>query len=672
MNAFLLLALIPAADAKKVTFDEHVLPIMKDKCASCHNQDKKRGGLVVVNYTQLMAGGSSGAAVKVGDPDNSLLYRLMAHVQEPIMPPKSQKPTKESLDVVHKWIAGGAPENAGSKVVVPDKPKVDFTLAAVTKGKPAGPPPMPPATLSLEPIVRASRETALTALAASPWAPLVAVGGQKQVLLYHSDTLDLLGVLPFPEGTPHVLKFSRNGSLLLAGGGRGGKSGRVVIWSVTKGERLFAVGDEADAVLAADVSPDQTRIALGGPGKLVRIYSTKDGKLLSEIKKHTDWITSVEFSPDGVLLATGDRAGGLYVWEAFTAREYFTLRGHTAAITDVSWRLDSNVVASVSEDTTIRLFEMENGNQVRTWGAHGGGGQAVCYGKDGKIVSAGRDRLARLWDGNGANVRNFEALPDVALKAVFSHDGGRVIAGDWTGQVVAWNVADGRRIGTLNPNPPGVAEQLVLAQKAVGEKQKAFETLDATAKAAESAFVKVNADLAAAQKVVADAAGLEQKLNQAKASVATAQAALKNAREEAKAKEALAAAFAEAAARVKVEADKDKNNGKLQEAVTRALSLSGQVAAEMTLAQRAVSDLTAATKAVEPLLAQAQQAFTTAQPGAQAATKNIPALQNALKATQAKVGVDKAAAERARAEWNQAKASAARWQAVAGLVKKSG
>ena len=69
---------------------------------------------------------------------------------------------------------------------------------------------------------------AVTALAASPWAPLVAVAGQKQVLLYNTDTRELLGVLPFPEGMPHVLKFSRNGTLLLAGGGRGGQSGKVV------------------------------------------------------------------------------------------------------------------------------------------------------------------------------------------------------------------------------------------------------------------------------------------------------------------------------------------------------------------------------------------------------------------------------------------------------------
>src|SRR5262249_22955188 len=162
------------------------------------------------------------------------LYALMAHTKEPAMPPRQPKLAKESLDTVYKWIAAGAPENAGSKVVVTDRPKVDFTLPKVAKGKPAVP-PRPPANLRLEPVVTAAPEPAVTAMAASPWAPLVAIGGQKQVLLYHTDSLELLGILPFPEGTANVLKFSRNGSLLLAGGGRAGKAGKVAIWSVTKG-----------------------------------------------------------------------------------------------------------------------------------------------------------------------------------------------------------------------------------------------------------------------------------------------------------------------------------------------------------------------------------------------------------------------------------------------------
>src|SRR6266481_1982144 len=268
----------------KITYQDHVLPILRDKCLGCHNQDKKSGGLRLNTFTNLMAGGSSGEVIKPGDPDDSRLYLQVTHKREPFMPPKSEMLAKESLDTIRQWI----------------------------------------------------------------------VGGQKQILLYHTETLDLVGVVPFPEGVPQILKFSRNGSLLLAGGGRGAKSGRVVVWSVTTGERIFEVGEEFDAVQAADISADQTQIALGGPSKVVRVYSTKDGKLLHEIKKHTDWIYALEYSPDGVLLASADRNGGLFVWEAHTGREFFSLRGHTAAITDISWRDDSNVLASASEDGTIR------------------------------------------------------------------------------------------------------------------------------------------------------------------------------------------------------------------------------------------------------------------------------------------------------------------------------
>ena len=215
------------------------------------------------------------------------------------------------------------------------KPKTEIGLTSIVRGRPAVP-PMPTKPWPREILVKTPRANAITALATSPWAPLIALGSQRQVLLYNSDTLELLGVLPFPEGVPQVLRFSRNGSLLLAGGGHGARAGKVVVWSVANGERVTEAGDETDSVLAADISADQSQIALGGPSKVVRIYATKDGKMLREIRKHTDWITALEFSPDGVLLATADRGGGLFVWETNTGREFFALRGHTASITDLS------------------------------------------------------------------------------------------------------------------------------------------------------------------------------------------------------------------------------------------------------------------------------------------------------------------------------------------------
>ena len=196
------------------------------------------------------------------------------------MPPNKPRLPDKELELFKKWIAGGLLENSGSKAIAGSKPAVDLALKGDAIGKPEGPPPMPP-DLPLDPVVHTERGSALTGLAASPWAPLVAIGGQKQVLLYNTDTLELIGIIPFNEGMPAHVQFSRNGKLLLLAGGRGGKSGRVVVWDITKAERLMTVGAEYDTVLAADISPDQTKIALGGPDRLVKVYSSASGELNS-------------------------------------------------------------------------------------------------------------------------------------------------------------------------------------------------------------------------------------------------------------------------------------------------------------------------------------------------------------------------------------------------------
>src|SRR5438105_2099984 len=94
ISALLIASLAPAADAKKgakITYDEHVQPILKDKCFACHNQDKKSGGLRLNTFANVMAGGASGAVVKPGDPDGSQLFASVSHKAEPFMPPKSPK-----------------------------------------------------------------------------------------------------------------------------------------------------------------------------------------------------------------------------------------------------------------------------------------------------------------------------------------------------------------------------------------------------------------------------------------------------------------------------------------------------------------------------------------------------------------------------------------------------
>lgn len=504
----------PAGD--KITFDDHVLPLLREKCGTCHNANDKKGDLILDNYAAAMRGGGSGEVIRTdGDADGSTLYRVVAHLSEPFMPPGQPKMADAQLALIKKWIEGGALENAGSKA----KPKKSMVVKAeVSSQRPAGPPPMPE-KLSIEPLLVSPRANSVTALATNPWAPLVAVSGHKQILLYDTSTLDVAGVLPYPEGQAHVLKFSRNGALLLAAGGRGSHSGKVILFDVRTGNRVAEVGSEYDVCLAADVSADQTLVALGGPKKIVRVYTVETGELLYEKNKHTDWVTALEFSPDGVLLATADRSNGLVVWEAFTGREFYFLSGHQAMIGDVSWSPDGNILATASEDTTIKLWEMQNGGQIKSWGAQGGGATSVDFTRDGRLVSTGRDNNAKIWDTNGAAQKTLAGLGDIGTDAVYCAETDRVFVGDLTGTVYVFKGAEGVAIGKISTNPPLLAariEQLApqIAQtEAVAKQaadnlagiQKGIADRKAAAEAAAKAATDAQTALDAANKAKTDA-----------------------------------------------------------------------------------------------------------------------------------------------------------------------
>jgi WD40 repeat protein len=514
----------PAETGPKVTFEEHIKPIFREHCLSCHNQEQKKGGLSLDSYSATMAGGSSGEVVLGGDVESSRLFALTSHREQPKMPPMQDKLAAGKLELLQKWIEQGALENNGSKAVIKKKKTSSLMSAPTGKGKPEV--VAMPEKLWRQPVLTTARAGTITSVASSPWGPLVAVAGQKQIVLYNSDNSECVGVLPYTEGIPYVLKFSRNGSVLLAGGGRGGHSGSVVLFDVKSGKRLAKIGDELDAVMAADINDAHTLVALGGPLKMVRVFSVETGEKLYEMKKHTDWIYAVEFSPDGVLLATSDRSGGVFVWESEAGQEYLNLRGHNTAVYDVAWRPDANVLATAGEDSTIRLWEMNDGNQIKIWNAHAGGTFCLDYTHDGRLISAGRDKNVRTWTGDGAAIKAF-AMSDDAMRCTYSHDGKRVLGGDWSGNVKLWDAESATEVATLAANPPTLSTRLeqakaeltrvqALAQTAVAEfaaMKKQLEDRNAQIKATtdkiaalEATAQKLEAERVAAAKAVEEAA----------------------------------------------------------------------------------------------------------------------------------------------------------------------
>ncbi|MBD37031.1 MAG: hypothetical protein CMI28_03015 [Opitutae bacterium] len=468
--SFFLGSSIAWASTEKPNFQDDIIPVFEQSCNSCHNPDRARGGLDLTSINAILAGGSSGEVSIPGDPDSSLLYLLPARLQEPHMPPRGEKIEKAQLSLIKNWIAQGMLPTASGKPMKKKKSSVNLALGSVSIGKPEGPPPMPK-YLALQPALVTNRAFAPSAMAAAPWSPLVALAGQKQVILYNTESLQISGILSYEEGFIESMNFSRNGKLVIASGGRGGKSGNVAGWDIETGRRVLTVGEEQDSILSADISADQSLVAIGGTNKLIKVFDLATNEILYKIKKHSEWVTQIAFSPDGILLATADRNGGLFVWEAGTGNPFYTLDGHKQEITSLSWRADGNVLLSASEEGAVRTWEMINGKQVRTWNAHSGGTLSAHYAQNGNIVTAGRDKTVKFWDGNGKALRTISGFADIVMETRLSHDGSKIIAGDWTGKVGVWNSADGKHLGDLNANPPTLETRTTLATQQLNQDQ---------------------------------------------------------------------------------------------------------------------------------------------------------------------------------------------------------
>src|SRR5438067_8189530 len=119
--AVLVLQAVSLAD-EKITYEGDVRPIFNTSCAGCHNPDKAKAGLDLTSYQKVIAGSTSAKILEPGDPESSLIYLLVTHREEPHMPQNGGKLPDAQLELIRKWIAGGALES-GSSVASAAKPK---------------------------------------------------------------------------------------------------------------------------------------------------------------------------------------------------------------------------------------------------------------------------------------------------------------------------------------------------------------------------------------------------------------------------------------------------------------------------------------------------------------------------------------------------------------------
>jgi hypothetical protein len=99
-------------------FEKKVRPILVANCIECHGAKKQKGELRLDGKAGFTLGGENGPLVKPGDPEKSLLVRVIRYDGD-IKMPKKGKLGDADIATLTAWVKGGAPwpddNSAGTK-----------------------------------------------------------------------------------------------------------------------------------------------------------------------------------------------------------------------------------------------------------------------------------------------------------------------------------------------------------------------------------------------------------------------------------------------------------------------------------------------------------------------------------------------------------------------------
>jgi WD40 repeat protein len=144
-----------------------------------------------------------------------------------------------------------------------------------------------------------------------------------------------------------------------------------------------------------------------------------------------------------------------------TPKVRFTLKGHTASINDLAFTPNGDILASASDDKTVRLWDVPKGAERGVLPAPDGFVNALAFAADDKTLAwAGNGGTVTLWDvAAGRERTSFEVNPDGRAFAVALSPDGKAVAtdGETTGAgdkglpapVRLWDAATGKERGSL-------------------------------------------------------------------------------------------------------------------------------------------------------------------------------------------------------------------------------
>jgi WD40 repeat protein len=252
------------------------------------------------------------------------------------------------------------------------------------------------------------------------------------------------------------IAFNPDDKTLVSGGSTAkGREGDLKLWDVSTGTVVRRFTGHSSEISSVAFSPDGKILASGSVGWRIRVWDVTTGKNTA-LFQGTSPILSLAFHPNGRLLAYGSTAGNFDVFDLNTSKRSAVLNdrttsdarnSHTKGRLHVAFSPDGRILATGSEDKTIRLWDVATGKVAGVLKGHTDAVTCLTFNPIGKILASGsKDKTIRLWDlPTGKTAAVLQGHTDGILSVAISPDGKMLASGSQDGTIKLWDMLDAKK-----------------------------------------------------------------------------------------------------------------------------------------------------------------------------------------------------------------------------------
>ncbi|KAA8491736.1 Vegetative incompatibility protein HET-E-1 [Porphyridium purpureum] len=169
------------------------------------------------------------------------------------------------------------------------------------------------------------------------------------------------------------------------------------------------------------------------------------------LTEHADKVWTVDFSSVGRLIASGSDDRTIKMWDARSGVCVRTMAGHAHGVYAVRFSPDGRFIASGSWDQTVMVWDAHTGARISTLTGHSDPVWTLDFSPDGKLLTSGSDdRSIKIWDlQTCACVGTMTGHQHGVYAVRFSPDGRYIVSGSWDQTVMVWDTDTGSCVRTL-------------------------------------------------------------------------------------------------------------------------------------------------------------------------------------------------------------------------------